>query len=335
MSEPVDGQATPSAAIDPELRRLAVAIVVGAITVVLDTTIIGVALHELAQSLDVSVSTIQWVSTAYLLAMFITIPVTGWAQGRLGSKRLWLLGLSVFLLGSTLCALAWNASTLIAFRAVQGLGGGVMMPLMTTILMQAAGGRNVGRLMAMVSLPAALGPILGPVLGGVILSDLSWQWLFLVNLPLGITGLVLAIRLFPAGEPGRRLRLDAVGLVLVSPGVVGVVYGLTQAGERGGFAHPEVLVPLGVGLVLIAAFAGWAWRRGDRALIDVRLLRHRPLTLSSVLLFLSGIALYGAMLLLPLYWQQYPRRRRARSRPAAGPARPRSPGVAHPGRTSY
>jgi EmrB/QacA subfamily drug resistance transporter len=179
-----------------------------------------------------------------------------------------------------------------------------MMPLMATVLMQAAGGRNLGKLMATVSLPAALGPILGPVLGGVILNYLSWRWLFLVNLPLGIIGLVLAIRLFPAGEPGRRVPLDVVGVLLVAPGAIGVIYGLTQVTEAGGFGATRVLVPLVTGALLLAAFVGWALRRGERALIDIKLFRHRSLATSAALLVLTGIALYGAMLLLPLYWQE-------------------------------
>ncbi|GIG22627.1 MFS transporter [Cellulomonas chitinilytica] len=302
QSTATDERAT--TAIDPELKRLATAVIVGGIAVILDTTIVSVGLHELGASLHATVSTIQWVSTAYLLAMFVTIPLSGWAQGRLGSKRLWLVGLSVFLLGSVLCATAWDATSLIAFRAVQGVGGGVLMPLMTTILMQAARGRNLGRLMATVSLPAALGPILGPVVGGLILHTLSWPWLFLVNLPLGVVGLVLAVRRIPRDVPGRRAPLDVVGVLLVSPGIVGVIFGLTQVGELGGFGHARVVVPLVAGLALLAAFAAWALRRGDRALIDVRLLRHRALGTSTVLLFLTGTALYGAMLLLPLYWQQ-------------------------------
>jgi len=291
-------------ALDPELKRLATAIIVGAIAVILDTTIVSVGIHELGTDLGASVGTIQWVSTAYLLAMFVTIPMSGWAQGRLGSKRLWIVGLATFLLGSALCAMAWSAPSLIAFRAVQGIGGGVLMPLMTTLLMQAAHGRNVGRLMASVSLPAALGPILGPVLGGVILHYASWQWMFLVNLPLGAVGLWLAVRMIPADLPARRVPLDAVGVALVSPGIVGVIYGLTQVGELGGFDHARVLVPLIAGLALIGAFAWWAARRGPSALIDVRLFGHAPLRTSSILMFLTGIGLYGAMLLLPLYWQQ-------------------------------
>ena len=296
--------AVPEQALDPELKRLAVAIITGAITVILDTTIVSVGIHELGTALDASVSTIQWVSTAYLIAMFVTIPITGWAQSRLGAKRLWLLALGTFLFGSALCATAWDATSLIAFRAVQGIGGGVMMPLMTTILMQAAHGRNLGRLMAAVSLPAAVGPILGPVLGGLIINFSSWHWMFLINLPIGAVGIVLAIRLFPADAETRRVPLDAVGLALVSPGVVGVIYGLTQVGEVGGFWHTRVMVPLIAGLVLLVAFTAWALRRRDRALIDLELFKHRALTISSALLFLTGVALYGAMLLLPLYWQQ-------------------------------
>lgn len=297
-------QVATTTGIDPQLKKLAIALITGAMAVILDTTIVSVGLHDIGAALGASVSTLQWVSTAYLIAMFTTIPITGWAQSRLGSKPLWLLALSVFTLGSVLCALSWDAPSLIAFRALQGVGGGVMLPLMTTILMQAAQGRNLGRLMATVSLPAAVGPILGPVLGGIILHYLSWHWMFLINIPLGIAGLILAIRLFPTGEPRRRVRLDVVGLLLVSPGVVGVIYGLSQVGQHGGFGHAEVLIPMIAGLVLLAAFWRWSVRRGEDALIDLQLFRHRALAVSTVLLFLTGLALYGAMLILPLYWQQ-------------------------------
>jgi EmrB/QacA subfamily drug resistance transporter len=294
---PIDG-------LDPELKRIAAAIITGVIAVILDTTIVSVALHELGGALDASVSSIQWVSTGYLLAMFVSIPVAGWAQQRIGGKRLWLLALAIFLLGSVLCACAWNIESLIAFRVVQGIGGGVMLPLMATILMQAAHGRNVGRLMAAVSMPAALGPILGPVLGGLILGSLSWQWLFLVNVPMCVAGLVLAYRLLPADGPTQRAPLDVVGLLLLSPGVVGIIYGLSNVGGEGGFDQADVLAPLLGGLALVGAFTVWATRIGERALVDVRLFRYRALTSSSALMFLTGIALFGAMFLIPLYWQE-------------------------------
>ena len=183
--------------IDPLVWRIAFTVIVGAMAVIFDTTIVSVALNDLAHDLHTSIATIQWVSTGYLLAMFITIPIAGWAQSVLGGKRLWILALGIFLLGSLLCACAWNAPSLIAFRIVQGVGGGLMMPLMMTLIMQAASGRNIGTIMSVVTLPAAMGPILGPVLGGIILSFGDWRWLFLVNVPFCVVGAYLAHRNLP------------------------------------------------------------------------------------------------------------------------------------------
>ncbi|GAA2521396.1 MDR family MFS transporter [Winogradskya humida] len=286
------------------LTRTAIAVIAGGLAVIFDTTIVSVALHDLATDLHVPLGTIQWVSTAYLLALFVTIPVAGWAQTRIGGKRLWLIALSVFLAGSVACAFAWDAASLIGFRVVQGIGGGIMLPLMSTLLMQAAHGRNLGRVMSLVSLPAALGPILGPVIGGLVLGYADWRWLFLINVPLGAVGIVCAVLLLPAGEPGRRTRLDGLGLLLLSPGVVALIYGLSNVSHSGGWRRGDVVVPLITGLALVAGFAIHAVRRDDAPLVDVRLFRHRALTSASSLLFLSGASLYGTMLLLPLYWQQ-------------------------------
>ncbi|MFI5678820.1 MFS transporter [Streptomyces cellulosae] len=184
-----------------------------------DATIVSIAVHDLTTDLHASLSTIQWVSTGYLLAMFVTFRVTGWSQTALGGKTLWLISLATFLLGSVLCAMSWDAPSLIVFRVVQGIGGGVMLPLMTTLIMQAAGGRNVGRVMAAITLPTTLGPILGPVIGGVILAVAGWRWLFFVNVPFCLLGLWLARRNLPSETPRRRVRLDVIGLALVSPGI--------------------------------------------------------------------------------------------------------------------
>src|SRR6478752_2647212 len=160
--------ATGSDKIDRTSLVTALVLVVGGLAVIFDTTIVSIALHTLAVQLSSSVAVIQWVSTGYLLALGATIPLVGWAQAR--------------------------------------IGGGLMMPLMATLAVQAAGGRDLGKLMAVVSLPAALGPILGPVLGGIILSQLDWRWLFWVNVPFCVVGLVLARRFLPADGPNSRAR---------------------------------------------------------------------------------------------------------------------------------
>jgi EmrB/QacA subfamily drug resistance transporter len=254
--------------------------------------------------LDASVATIQWVSTGYLLALGVTIPIAGWAQRAIGGKRLWMIALALFLVGSVLSSLAWSAGSLIAFRAVQGVGGGVMLPLMSTIVMQAAHGKALGRIMSVVSLPAVLGPILGPVIGGLILEHLHWSWMFWVNVPFCVVGIVLAVFMLPKDGPAARAPFDVVGFVLMAPGLVGVLWGLSNTSKSGGFTRGDALGPLIAGLVLLAAFVVWALRRKGRALVDLLLLRHWPLASASLLLFLSGITLYGAMLLLPLYFQE-------------------------------
>jgi EmrB/QacA subfamily drug resistance transporter len=290
-------------------------LIIGGVAAVLDTTIVSIALHTLVGALHSTVSQIQWVSTGYLLALGVVIPVVGWAQARFGGKRLWLAALTIFVTGSVLCSLAWNADSLVAFRVVQGAGAGAIFPLMMTLAMRAARsvGGPLGRVTATVSLPIALGPILGPVLGGVILNSLSWRWLFLINVPICAAGLYLAWRWLPADNPApaaARPRFDLVGLLLVAPGMVGVLLGLSNVSTDGGLGHRDVLLPLIIGLALVAAFAAWAVRRtsaartAGSALVNVRLLRVRSVGVSSAALFLTGACLYGAMFLLPLYYQE-------------------------------
>ena len=222
----------------------ALVLMVGGLAVIFDSTIVSLALKTLAQELDVPVSTIQWVSTAYLLALGVTIPVVGWAQARIGGKRLWMIALTIFLVASIACSLAWSAPSLIAFRVLQGVGGGLMMPLMATLaIQQVPRGVGLGRLMAVVSLPAALGPILGPTIGGLILNSLDWRWLFWVNVPFCLVGLVLAWRILPKDPPTGRPKLDLVGLLLISPALVGILYGLTNVSQDGGFSRPDVWAP--------------------------------------------------------------------------------------------
>lgn len=289
---------------DKNLTRLAIALVVGAMAPLFDSTIVSVALHTLSGDLHAGVDTIQWVSTGYLLAMGVTVPVVGWLQNRVGGRRLWMAALVVFTVGSILCSLAWNAESLIAFRLVQGVGAGAMMPLLTTLLMQAAQGRSLGRIMSVASLPTALGPILGPVIGGLILGSAGWPWLFWVNVPFGVVGLVLAWRFIPADGPRGSDRLDALGLALLSPAVVGLLFGLSNAGGAGGFGRLDAWAPVAAGVALLVAFVLHATRGRRAPLVDLGLLTHRPLAAASGLMFLMGAALYGGMLLLPLSFQE-------------------------------
>lgn len=290
----------------PSTGKLLTALIVGGITAILDTTIVAIGLHTLTVEFDAPVSTIQWVSTGYLLALAIAIPFVSWAQGRFGGKRLWLFALSLFLLGSILSASAWNAESLIAFRVLQGLGGGVMFPLMQTLAMQHVSPETRARTMAAVSLPIALGPIVGPVLGGIVLNFLDWRWMFLINVPVGIAGLILAVMFMvddgPLGEATRE-RLDIVGAILLTPALAGLLYGLSNAHANGGFARVDVFIPGICGMILLAGFIAWAVRRAGVGLVDVRLLAVRSVRASSIVLTFLGAALFAGTFLLPLYFQ--------------------------------
>jgi EmrB/QacA subfamily drug resistance transporter len=288
--------------LDPAFLRLALVMMTGVLAVVFDTTIVSVALRSLSADLHAPIETIQWVTTGYLLALGIAVPVTGWLVDRFGGKRVWLAALAVFLLGSLAASLAQSADALIAARIVQGVGGGLMLPVMQTVLVRAAGGRSLGRATATIALPALLGPVFGPLLGGLIVEHLSWRWIFWVNVPFCVAALVLAWRLMPADAGDRDHRLDVVGLALLSPSIAALLYGLSRVGVVGGVADASVLVPLASGLVLLAAFAAHALR--DRApLLDLRLFRVSSFSTSTALMFLSGFVLYGALLLVPLYFQ--------------------------------
>jgi EmrB/QacA subfamily drug resistance transporter len=296
--------------IDPNVLKTALILIVGLLAVIFDTTIVSVALPTLAGQLHAPVSTIQWVTTGYLLTLGIAVPLSTWGLRRFGGKRLWLAALTVFLIGSVGSSLAWNVGSLIAWRVVQGAGGGIMLPLLTTLIMQAAGGKALGRTVTVVALPALLGPILGPLVGGAILTHLSWRFMFWVNVPFCVAGLILAARFMPADRPdpaAPRSRLDLPGLALLAPGVAAVILGLSDAGSAAGFAHPDVIIPLAAGVALTAAFTLYALRlarRHGQPLVDVSLLARRPVASASAVLFFSGFSLYGAMLLLPLYYQQ-------------------------------
>jgi len=296
----------PAEKLDPAVVRTALILVVGGLAVVFDTTIVSVALHTLAVQLGTSVAAIQWVSTGYLLALGIAVPLSTWGLARFGGKRLWMFSLAVFLAGSVGSSLAWNVGSLIGARVVQGIGGGLMLPLMSTLIFQAAGGKSLGRLVTYVALPALFGPILGPLIGGAILTHLSWRYMFWVNVPFCVTGLLLAWRYLHIDPPARpgvgKPRLDVPGLFLLGPGIVAILLGLANAGTAAGFAHPGVLIPLAGGAALLAAFTGYALHT-SHPLVQVRLLARRSVASSSAVLFFSGFSLYGALLLLPLYYQ--------------------------------
>lgn len=284
------------------MLAIASVIVLGAIMSILDITVVNVAIPKLAGDFETSLTTIQWVVTGYTLALATVIPLTAWGVDRVGAKRLYLISIVLFVAGSALAGMAWNVESLIGFRILQGLGGGALMPVGMTILTRAAGPNRLGRIMAIIGVPMLLGPVLGPILGGWLVDDFSWRWIFFINLPVGLLALILGIRILKPDPEHSQRKLDWLGLLLLSPGLALLIYGLAESGANGGFGHAEVLLPGIAGALLLIAFV-WHGLRSPDPLVDLRLFRNKLFGTAAGSLMLVVIAMFGGMLLLPLYLQ--------------------------------
>jgi EmrB/QacA subfamily drug resistance transporter len=301
-SAPQNGSPSADAGLDRALMLVATVVVLGAIMSILDVTVVNVAINTLAKEFKTTLPTIQWVATGYTLALATVIPLTGWAADRFGTKRLYIISLALFAIGSALSGLAWSAGSLIFFRVLQGFGGGMIMPAGMTILTRAAGTDRVGRVMAVIGVPMLLGPICGPILGGWLITDFSWRWIFFINLPIAVVAVAAAWRILPRDVPKHDERLDVLGLCLLSPSLALIIYGLAESGSHGGFGSARVIVPIVVGLVMLALFVRHALGFPN-PLIDLRLYLNRTFTVSSITLVLLVLSVFGGMLLLPLYLQ--------------------------------
>jgi EmrB/QacA subfamily drug resistance transporter len=288
--------------IDAYVWRISAVVIIGSIMSILDTTIVNVALDTLGRELHSTISNIQWVVTGYMLALAAVIPITGWAARRFGAKRVYLVSLVLFTAGSALCGLATTSTELIFFRVLQGIGGGMILPIGQLMMAEAAGPKRMGRVMSVVAVPAMLAPILGPTLGGLILDNTTWRWIFYVNLPIGVMAVIAALRVLPRVERQKTDPLDFVGLILMASGLPLITYGLAEVGSTGGFSSLKVIGPMIFGALLVAAFV-WNSTRVRRPLLNLRLYRRPTFSTASIAMFCLGAALFGGMILLPLYWQ--------------------------------
>ncbi|MFC8825206.1 DHA2 family efflux MFS transporter permease subunit [Streptomyces sp. NPDC057137] len=297
------GAATDDSRIDRRLWQLGGIMALGGFASLLDATIVNIAVGTLGTAFDAPLATVQWVVTGYLLALCGAIPLSGWAAERFGAKQVLIFAQLVFTVGSLLSGLAWSAESLIVFRIVQGIGGGLAVTVGQALVAQAAGPKRLGRLMAVLSVPMLLAPVVGPSLGGVLIDRLDWRWIFFINVPLGLlTVLLIAARVDNVMAPSSP-KLDVVGLLLLPPGLAALLYGLSEAGSDGGFAGGRVIGGLVVGVVLLGAFCVHALRTRTAPMLDLRLFRDRDFASGAVAGVLLSAAMFGAMIPLPLYFQ--------------------------------
>jgi EmrB/QacA subfamily drug resistance transporter len=308
--------------LDPRVRAIGLALAIGGLMVVIDTTVTTVAVPAIVSGLDATLAGAQWATAGYLLGLVAVIPLAGRLSERYGARRVYLVALAVFTVFSALAGLAWDVTSLAVFRVLQGLGGGLLNPVGQAIGLRAAPREARGRVMSLLVLPLIIGPLIGPLLAGWLIDTASWRWIFLLNIPIGVLAVLICARVLPhdrgprdAGIPeaasGRR-GMDWAGLVLLSGGAVLVVLGATamdqpaDPGPMGSGPEPaRYAVALGViaaGLGMLAGFV-WRARRIDDPVVDLRLLRHRQVRAGAGVLVCFAAAYFGSMSVLPLFVQ--------------------------------
>ena len=288
-------------ALDRRTLIICAVVMIGAVMSILDMTVVNVALDRLSVEFDAPFSTVQWVVTAYTLALAAVIPATGWASDRFGMKRIYIGAVGAFTLGSVLCTVAWSLESLIAFRVVQGVGGGMVLPVITTIVTKQAGPHRRGRVMGILGVPLLAAPVFGPILGGWLVDAVSWRAVFLINLPIGLVAMALAEVVLDRDRPQPGHRLDWLGMALLSPGLTLMIFGFAESPEHG-FAAARTWLPLLAGLALIAVFFVHSWR-SPVPLIDVRTFVHTRAGPAAATVLLLSAGLFGVLLMVPVYFQ--------------------------------
>lgn len=304
-------------------RKYAIALTaaLGLIMGILDNTIVNIALVPISDNLKVSLETVQWLVTGYFLSQAAVIPVAGYLGNRYGSRRIFILCVALFTVGSLLCGISQDATWLIIFRVIQGVGAGALFPLGQAIAIEPFESHERAGAMSLLVIPVLLGPVLGPILGGWLNDSFGWHYLFLINVPIGIITVFLAWRIIPDNKPSEATgsnRFDYVGLVLSTLGILAVVYAFTivnqtnpstvtqanPAGSSYGWSYWLVWALAGVGVILLAIFAFYELRLSD-PILDLTIFKKYSFTIATVVTCVISGTVFGALLLLPVFFQTF------------------------------
>ncbi|MFC5401155.1 DHA2 family efflux MFS transporter permease subunit [Cohnella soli] len=277
------------------------AIVVGMIMVILDSTVMNIALPTLMKDFGSTVNTMQWSITAYTLALSAVIPLAGWLTDRFGAKQIFLITIFLFTAGSVLCSFATTPEQLIIYRIIQGVGGGMVQPIGMAIIFKLAPPNKQGAVMGMLGIPMMLGPALGPVLGGYLLEYATWHWIFLINLPIGIIAIMVGLRYLPRVERKTVPALDKWGMLLAPIAFATLSYAVSEGGKDWGSTN--TIVSLCVGIVALVLFI--IVELGHKQpLLELRVFKSSDFTIGIVASWLSTMALFGSFLFVPMYMQE-------------------------------
>jgi EmrB/QacA subfamily drug resistance transporter len=281
-----------------------IAVTIGMFMSLMDSTIVNVAIPQMQLAFGVGIQEIQWVTTVYMLTQAAVIPTAPYLTKKFGGKRAYLWTLTAFLLGSLLCGLAWDLPSLVFFRLIQGIGGGILLPLVMTLLYQAFPTEERGTAVSAMGVPLMVAPMLGPVLGGYLVTAFGWPWAFFINIPLGIVALLIAQKALPQTPAEGETRFDGAGFFTAATGSALLLYGVSVM-----TASPNILwniLFLGGGLLLLLSFVGIELvkaRRGQEPLLDLRRFRDRTFAFSALTMALFAFVRFGLLFLVPIYLQ--------------------------------
>jgi DHA2 family multidrug resistance protein len=290
--------------LEPNPWLVAAAVAIGTFMVVLDTTVVNVSLPYIAGSLSATVDEATWALTSYLAANAIVLPMSGWLAALLGRKRLLLVSVAAFAVSSLLCGLSLNLPMLIAWRILQGVTGGVMQPLSQAIMLEAFPPRDRGKAMGFFGIVVVVAPIIGPVLGGWLTETYSWRWIFYINVPVGLAGLML-MRTYvhdPAYLRRGPQRIDYWGVGLLALGIGALQIALDKGQEEDWLASHLITILLILAPLCLAAFVIHELSTRE-PIVNLRVFRDRTFTTGTTLVTLMGVGLYGSLVMLPILMQ--------------------------------
>ncbi len=275
----------------------------GLVMDMIDTTVINVAVPHLTNVFHSTTTTVEWAITGYLLSLALFIPAAGWISDRFGTKRTYMLAMFIFVVASALCGQAQSIGELVAFRFLQGVGGGMMTPVGTAMLSREFPGAERVKAVAIMSVPVLFGPMIGPVLGGFLIQDVSWRWIFYINLPVGVAGLILGFAFLKEHrEEYAQHGFDLVGLITAGLGTALVLYALSAAGDKG-WGNREVLGCGLSGLLILGAFV-YTELRSPHPILDLRLFNRQLFATSNAMMCLAFVSFGGFLLVVTLYLQE-------------------------------
>ena len=281
---------------------VAIVFVSGLFMDLLDTTIVNVALPTFGKEFNANNTTLEWIVTGYLLSLAVWIPTSGWLGDRFGTKKIFLLALFLFTLGSTLCALSWSIESMIFFRVLQGIGGGMLTPVGTAMLFRAFPANERAKASSVLAIPVAVAPAIGPILGGALVDYASWHWIYLINVPIGIAGFFFALAVLKEHTEPSVGKFDLPGFVLAGSGLPLLLFALARAPHNGWTSATVLLTGFG-GIALLVLLIV-VETRVAQPMLALRLFRDRMFRNANLVYYMAMAGLVGVIFLLPLFLQQ-------------------------------